>query len=186
MARKRNAATRKVREAIPSDLSAAKFFDVIEASRRYGFKPTWFYNQVAREAIPFVKVGKYVKFCEPELDAHFARLRRGGKVTGPTTNGHVPPIEAKKGGESVSGAVMKSSVINHKSDDERLAREMSRQREPLLRGARGAAEFLGVSRAFVYKAVRRRTIPYTRLGGSLRFDPVLLERYLRRNTFEEI
>ena len=55
MARKRKASTRKVREAVPSDLSVAKFFDVIEASRRYGFKPTWFYNQVAERDDPVQK-----------------------------------------------------------------------------------------------------------------------------------
>jgi excisionase family DNA binding protein len=50
---------------------------------------------------------------------------------------------------------------------------------------REAADLLNVSAAFVYKAVRERRMPVTRIGRALRFDPVVLGRFIDRNTADE-
>ena len=50
---------------------------------------------------------------------------------------------------------------------------------------REAAQLLNVSVPFVYKAVRERRMPVTRIGRALRFDPTALGRYIDRNTADE-
>jgi excisionase family DNA binding protein len=47
-----------------------------------------------------------------------------------------------------------------------------------------AAEVLSVSVPWIYKAVRERRIPVTRIGRALRFDPATLERFIARSTIE--
>ena len=50
---------------------------------------------------------------------------------------------------------------------------------------REAADLLNVSVPFVYKAVRERRMPVTRIGRALRFDPAVLGKFIDRNTADE-
>ncbi len=45
-----------------------------------------------------------------------------------------------------------------------------------------AAAYLGVSEVTLYRLVRRREVPYTRVGRSIRFRVEELERYLEERT----
>ena len=49
---------------------------------------------------------------------------------------------------------------------------------------REAAELLNVSVPFIYKAVRERRLPVTRIGRSLRFAPSTLDRFINSSTTE--
>lgn len=43
-------------------------------------------------------------------------------------------------------------------------------------------KLLGLSRKTLYAKAKAGTIPVTRLGGSIRFDPALIAEYLRDRT----
>jgi len=49
-----------------------------------------------------------------------------------------------------------------------------------------AAAYLGLAVDTVYKKARMRELPSVKVGRSLRFDLVALERYVERNTIEII
>ena len=55
-----------------------------------------------------------------------------------------------------------------------------------LLNARETAEFLGLSVDTVYRKSRLRELPSVKVGRSLRFDLVALERYVEQNTIETI
>ncbi len=55
---------------------------------------------------------------------------------------------------------------------------------PRLFDIRETADRLKVSVPWIYKAVREKRIPVTRMGRSLRFDPVALDRFIARNSSE--
>jgi excisionase family DNA binding protein len=49
---------------------------------------------------------------------------------------------------------------------------------------RETAEYIGMSTAFLRKAVRRRTVPHTRIGSkTLRFDREALDQWLSASAF---
>ncbi len=47
-----------------------------------------------------------------------------------------------------------------------------------------AAEYLGLTTKAVYNRVHMRRIPYTKLGGSLRFDKEAIENWLANNSVQ--
>lgn len=52
-------------------------------------------------------------------------------------------------------------------------------REQALRGVAWVAEFLNVSRSWVYQASAAGTLPCIRVGAALRFDPDVIRAWLR-------
>jgi len=55
--------------------------------------------------------------------------------------------------------------------------ELSRERA--LRDINWVAEFLGVSRSWVYQATAAGRLPCVRIGAALRFDPVAIKAWVR-------
>ena len=47
-----------------------------------------------------------------------------------------------------------------------------------------AAKYLGVSENYLYKATRRKEIPFIRLGRRLKFDVKRLDKLMAENTTE--
>jgi len=45
-----------------------------------------------------------------------------------------------------------------------------------------AAQQTGLSTHTLYKMVSQRRVPYVKLGGALRFDPVELDKWIKENT----
>lgn len=52
-------------------------------------------------------------------------------------------------------------------------------RERALRDVAWAAEFLGVSKSWVYQATAAGRLPCVRIGAVLRFDPVVMKAWVR-------
>lgn len=52
-------------------------------------------------------------------------------------------------------------------------------RERALRDVSWLAEFLGVSKSWVYQATASGVIPYVRVGALVRFDPVVIKAWVR-------
>jgi hypothetical protein len=53
-------------------LRTTHFRSVEETAERYSVRRSWLYSQVAARAIPFLKVGKYLRFDWCALDALFS------------------------------------------------------------------------------------------------------------------
>ena len=45
-----------------------------------------------------------------------------------------------------------------------------------------AAAYTGLSTHTIYKMVSQRRVPFVKLGGALRFDPVELDKWIKQNT----
>ena len=52
-------------------------------------------------------------------------------------------------------------------------------REHALRGVAWVAEFLNVSKSWVYQATSSGTLPCIRIGAAVRFDPEVIRRWVR-------
>jgi excisionase family DNA binding protein len=52
-------------------------------------------------------------------------------------------------------------------------------REHALRGVAWVAEFLGVSKSWVYQATASGALPCIRIGAAVRFDPELIRAWVR-------
>ena len=52
-------------------------------------------------------------------------------------------------------------------------------RERALRDVAWAAEFLGVSKSWVYQATASGALPCVRIGAAVRFDPVAIKAWVR-------
>ena len=55
-------------------------------------------------------------------------------------------------------------------------------KSPRLFNIQEAAWYTGVSVTTLYKWVSQRKIPYIKLGGSLKFDPVKLDEWIKERT----
>lgn len=44
------------------------------------------------------------------------------------------------------------------------------------------SRFLGKSKVWIYRAVRKGMLPHLRVGNALRFSPVALERWVQQNS----
>jgi len=62
---------------------------------------------------------------------------------------------------------------------------MSQTAKVRLLDVREAADLLNISIPFIYRAVREKRLPVTRIGRALRFDQASLERFVTRNTTDE-
>ena len=68
---------------------------------------------------------------------------------------------------------------NPSSKSTRLSHLGQLSREHALRGVAWVAEFLNVSKSWVYQAAASGTLPSIRVGAALRFDPEAIRAWLR-------
>lgn len=59
-------------------------------------------------------------------------------------------------------------------------------RERALRDVRWVAEFLGVSKSWVYQATSTGVLPCIRLGSTLRFEKAAIEAWLRGERIKSV
>ena len=71
---------------------------------------------------------------------------------------------------------------NPQSKSTRLSHLGQLSREQALRGVGWVAEFLNVSKSWVYQAAASGTLPSTRVGAALRFDPDVIRKWVRGET----
>ena len=67
-----------------------------------------------------------------------------------------------------------------KSDSRSHLGQFSRERA--LRGVAWVAEFLHVSKSWVYQATASGTLPCIRVGAAVRFDPEVIKAWVRGET----
>jgi excisionase family DNA binding protein len=56
--------------------------------------------------------------------------------------------------------------------------------EPRYLSLREAASYLSLSKAALYLRIHRRTIPFIKDGGRVRFDRLALDRHMRERTID--
>ena len=57
----------------------SRLYSVAQASRILGLPPTWIYERTRKDAIPYHKLGKYIRFTVSDLAAILAKCSRGPK-----------------------------------------------------------------------------------------------------------
>ncbi|MCI0623420.1 MAG: helix-turn-helix domain-containing protein [Acidobacteria bacterium] len=68
--------------------SGGRLYTVVEASKMLGLPTSWIYQRTRKDAIPFHKFGKYIRFTSSDLAEILAAYSRGPKK----------PAEASRGG----------------------------------------------------------------------------------------
>ncbi|MCI0624795.1 MAG: helix-turn-helix domain-containing protein [Acidobacteria bacterium] len=57
----------------------SRLYSVAQASKILGLPTTWIYERTRKDAIPFHKLGKYIRFTPSDLAAILAKCSRGPK-----------------------------------------------------------------------------------------------------------
>ena len=70
-------------------------------------------------------------------------------------------------------------MIERRQVDRRRSALGEHSRELAFRDVAWVAEFLGVSKSWVYQAAAAGRIPCTRVGAALRFDPIAIKAWSR-------
>ncbi len=58
--------------------------------------------------------------------------------------------------------------------------------EKRLLNIKEASEYLGIPKGSLYKLVWQRRIPFVKIGKALRFDKEKIDKWIEKNTVEEI
>ena len=61
--------------------SIGRLYTVQEISKLLNVSTNWFYERTRRDAIPFHKFGKYIRFTESDLEALMKMFSRGRDIS---------------------------------------------------------------------------------------------------------
>ncbi|MFN8009041.1 MAG: helix-turn-helix domain-containing protein [Terriglobia bacterium] len=74
-------------EAHDAPSTNGRLYTISEIAELLNLSTTWFYERTRKDAIPFHKLGKYIRFTESDLAAILQMCSRGpGKANGPNSN----------------------------------------------------------------------------------------------------